>query len=221
MKKIKLWKKITIFICIILLIFIIINTRKFFIISSLNKKFSKYENCQNCHYLKHETTLNKREDKIIEVYKKDNVVKSITKFNENIITEFVYPNERRTYAQIQGEKEISMQKSKQDLRIIPNYLDGLDKMSIKTIVDYIKIRIITEELDGKDCYVMYNNDAKIYFDKDTGLAIKVEMYFDEETYIITYQYSFNEVTDKDVEELNLSDYEVIPYSNLEKLHKIY
>ena len=68
---------------------------------------------------------------------------------------------------------------------------------------------------------MYNNDAKIYFDKDTGLAIKVEMYFDEETYIITYQYSFNEVTDKDVEELNLSDYEVIPYSNLEKLHKIY
>ena len=214
MKKIKLWKKITIFIGIILLIFIIINMRKFFIISSLNKKFSKYENCLNCHYLKHETTLNKKEDKIIEVYKKDNVVKSITKFNENIITEFVYPNERITYVQSQGKKEISMQESKQDLRIIPNYLDGLDKISMKTIVDYIKIRIITEELDGKDCYVMYNNDAKIYFDKDTGLVIKMEMYFDEEIYIITYQYSFNEVTDKDVEELDVSDYDVIPSSNL-------
>ena len=213
-KKIKLWKKILIVISIILLIFIIINVRKIFIISSLNKKIAKYEECQNCYYLMNQTTLNKKDNKIIEMYKKDNVVKYITRFGKIITTEFVYPNERKTYLQIPGRKEMSLQETEQDQRVIPNFLEGLDKISLETITDYIRIKIITEKLDGKDCYVIYNSDAKVYFDKDSGLVIKVELFFDDETYTITYEYNFNEVTDKDMEEPDASDYNVISSGKL-------
>ncbi len=205
---------IIISILIILAIIIVLLLRKIFIISSLNKKIAKYEECQNCYYVMNQTTLNKKDDKTIEMYKKNNVVKYITRFDKVIITEFVYPNERKTYVQIPGRKEMSLQETEQDLRIIPNFLEGLDKMSLETITDYIRIRIITEELNGKDCYVIYNSDAKIYFDKDTGLVIKVEVFFNDETYIQTYEYNFNEVTDKDMEEPDASDYEVISSGNL-------
>lgn len=205
---------IIISILIILAIIIVLLLRKIFIISSLNKKIAKYEECQNCYYVMNQTTLNKKDDKTIEMYKKNNVVKYITRFDKVIITEFVYPNERKTYVQIPGRKEMSLQETEQDLRIIPNFLEGLDKMSLETITDYIRIRIITEELNGKDCYVIYNSDAKIYFDKDTGLVIKVEVFFNDETYIQTYEYNFNEVTDKDMKEPDASDYEVISSGNL-------
>ena len=205
---------IIISILIILAIIIVLLLRKIFIISSLNKKIAKYEECKNCYYVMNQTTLNKKDDKIIEMYKKNNVVKYITRFDKVIITEFVYPNERKTYVQIAGRKEMSLQETEQDLRIIPNFLEGLDKMSLETITDYIRIRIITEELNGKDCYVIYNSDAKIYFDKDTGLVIKVEVFFNDETYTQTYEYNFNEVTDKDMEEPDASDYEVISSGNL-------
>ena len=205
---------IIISILIILAIIIVLLLRKIFIISSLNKKIAKYEESQNCYYVMNQTTLNKKDDKTIEMYKKNNVVKYITRFDKVIITEFVYPNERKTYVQIPGRKEMSLQETEQDLRIIPNFLEGLDKMSLETITDYIRIRIITEELNGKDCYVIYNSDAKIYFDKDTGLVIKVEVFFNDETYIQTYEYNFNEVTDKDMKEPDASDYEVISSGNL-------
>lgn len=205
---------IIISILIILAIIIVLLLRKIFIILSLNKKIVKYEECQNCYYVMNQTTLNKKDDKTIEMYKKNNVVKYITRFDKVIITEFVYPNERKTYVQIPGRKEMSLQETEQDLRIIPNFLEGLDKMSLETITDYIRIRIITEELNGKDCYVIYNSDAKIYFDKDTGLVIKVEVFFNDETYTQTYEYNFNEVTDKDMEEPDASDYEVISSGNL-------
>lgn len=205
---------IIISILIILAIIIVLLLRKIFIISSLNKKIAKYEECQNCYYVMNQTTLNKKDDKTIEMYKKNNVVKYITRFDKVIITEFVYPNERKTYVQIPGRKEMSLQETEQDLRIIPNFLEGLDKMSLETITDYIRIRIITEELNGKDCYVIYNSDAKIYFDKDTGLVIKVEVFFNDETYIQTYEYNFNEVTDKDMKEPDASDYEVISSGKL-------
>ena len=205
---------IIISILIILAIIIVLLLRKIFIISSLNKKIAKYEECQNCYYVMNQTTLNKKDDKTIEMYKKNNVVKYITRFDKVIITEFVYSNERKTYVQIPGRKEMSLQETEQDLRIIPNFLEGLDKMSLETITDYIRIRIITEELNGKDCYVIYNSDAKIYFDKDTGLVIKVEVFFNDETYTQIYEYNFNEVTDKDMEEPDASDYEVISSGNL-------
>lgn len=110
------------------------------------------------------------------------------------------------------------------------YSSSLPERVLMSIFTKIK----TVEVDGKKCYELSNLfngnflyaentiDMKAYVDKDTGLAVKlVEKFKKSEKIqgltapieneeikenITTYEYKFNEVTDKDMEEPDETEY---------------
>lgn len=102
------------------------------------------------------------------------------------------------------------------------YSDGLLPRILNSIVTSIK----TVEVDGKKCYevsskynhnLLYEQNTQkvlVYVEQDTDLAIKKVETFNENGKLIenitTYEYKFDEVTDENMKEPDLSEYKQIP-----------
>ena len=228
-KKMKLWKKVLLVILVVLLVFIIMTARKMIILASLDDKVSEYQNSKNIYS---RTVLNndKLKSQTVEVYVKDDVMKQVIKTEKldgtaNRIIQITYPDERKFYTESETSKEMRSYKENNS---------GLSKGAIvnfaetytlfEKLANSITANIKTEMVDGKECYVissLYNSNILydqgtekmlIYLEKDTGLAVKriaiVNKDGNKNEYITNYEYKFNSVTDNDIAEPDISEYEI-------------
>lgn len=231
-------KKIKCFFIIFVLISIIIITffvRKVMILSKLDKNVCDLENTKNNIYIKSYSTGNN--SVITELFIKEEVEKSIIKTNDKdmIMIQFIYPTERKLYVDSNEKKVCSVQKetaSKRttDISSAPNTHTVIVNFAhttnfIEKILLALNTKIKTTEINGKQCYELsgthspafiYNENSKgisAYLEKETGLPVaiveKIDKNGKEDIYTTSYEIEFDCVTDEDMAEPNISEYEII------------
>lgn len=217
----KLWKKISIGIGIVLIIFIIMTLRKFMIFTDLNNKNKAQQ--KNGNFYSKITT----EQKIVETYTKGDSKKVILKSDNQIhiqVTKpeywIVYDGVNKTGKRFEKNTEkVTMIESQDKISNFADYTTVFEKIW-NSICSHIK----TEKIDGQEYYVISGHNTnffapsenskgqKVYIDKNTGLTFKIIETVNEDgnvkDKVTTYEYQFNTVTDEDVAELDSSEYEL-------------
>lgn len=211
----------------ILLIFMILTTRKILIISNLKNLVEDYTQINNIHakiynYSGHLTT-----DEIL--VNNDKILKIHNIYTDNSLTKMIlYNNADSTNIYVDnGEKKIARLNSDESVDFeVYNYFVN------ESVNDFLMLSIfsdITEEYcNGKDCYKITNipqfmdsksNDETVYIEKDTGLIVRIikennlNSNFDID-YVTDFFYEFNTVTDEQIVEPNIEGYEV--QNNIDK-----
>lgn len=193
-----------------------INIRKAIIISDLNEKVIQ-QNAKNNIYVKFQTA-NINE----EIYKKDNIVKTILedKENQKKVTKITNGTTRMQYTESATENTLSTYEDTTNYGdVISNYVSTNILGVMEKISFIITSKISTQNEEDKECYVISNNnnpnsfkpegrkDLEVYIEKETGLPIKsIETYDDGQEIITTYEYAFDIVTDDDVQPLDNSKF---------------
>ena len=196
----KLGKKILIVAGVILIIFAILIGRKAWILKNLQRKVSNYTQMTN-YYVK--IVSHDGQESIYETYKKDD--KYLVKF------EVLSPNKSKVINYCNGETTncyIEREESKiaiLDTEALPSPAMITDYWSEFSTKEFIKMvlfkitRITSEAYNGKDCYKIQCKDGEntwdMYFEKETGLMAQPE-------------YQFNCVTEEDLVEPDVSEYEI-------------
>jgi len=217
----KILKAVLILIVIALVAFSIHVIRNMIILNSLDEKVKEQENNNNNIYgeiISNSSTIEKQTAKM---YLKDNVLKqeveTKTKDGNKVkLIQITYPNERKIFMyNNENEKTVQMYEEESNINnttIIMNYAESI-ALSEK-IVNSIVTKIKTEELDGKECYVIHGlhngnimyeagiEKVVVYIEKETGLPLKRLDIAKEKEFIITYEYKFDVVTDEDMKEPN-------------------
>lgn len=183
-------KILVIFLILLLLIllFFVYNTiRKFIIFTNLENKISNL-NTQNNIYSKSENN-----SQILEKYKKGTKIKTVLTNKDT------------------NEIKISYEDSSDNSDIIGNYATHFS--SFEKLKSSVTAHISTEKISGKKYYVISDKNninwsipddcqsMKVYFEKETGLPIKIIVEYKEKTEEYTYTYTFDTVTDSDVTEI--------------------
>lgn len=221
-KKMKLWKKIALIILAIVVIITLIIARKVIIVTNLQKNVSKYVNSENYH-------------KIMYVYMQDSYVKSeiftlgdrkaitITRINKGnkVITKiYVKGNTTNIYTETQDKKIVSLNTGIQVYEEIqdPLYTENLLERILASAIATIK----SEKCNGKECYLIENflsgyilSENGTYINKETGLDVRTKSIevTDPNTGInvsglTDCLYEFNTVTENDLQEPDISQYEI-------------
>lgn len=218
----KIVERIILIIGVIVILYLIYVIRNAVILSAIDGRIAKYENSTNL-YKKVVTEKNGIVRTSAEIYFKDGVDKTI--FNaENGKTMIQIDGKDTHKIFIEPDKKASISKGQAEKSMIANFADsyygvlGVFKNSLMTL-------ITTEEVNGKECYkitgyldnFIVSQDIKglptVYIEKDTGLAIKyVENLKDGTVNTINYEYKFNVVTDDDLKEPDISEYDVQYYN---------
>lgn len=221
-------KCIGIIILAIILIFIIATARKTIIINNIENKIKKYEKMDN-YYIR-TRTYDGDSLSISEYYNKGNVTKSETiSLNENSgknkMIRTYNGKESNTYMESDESKVAILNTNSSIIK------EGIDNcIETNNIIETIKLaltsKITTEYCNGKLCYRIqisyepYQNseDLILYIEKETGLLIRMHngtrIYEDEKiSGIYDYTYKFNTVTDEDVKEPNIEEYDIVKNEN--------
>lgn len=224
-KKMKLWKKILIIILIILLFFIIITARKMVIMNNLENKSKQYTNLDNYQV----TKFNYQGDnlQIFKTYKKGDKSLSIIKLlNENgtrSLTSYIDGNINHLYLDVQEAKIAILEGNG-----VPSPMQIYDSLYTENLWQKILMatfsNIKSEECNGKNCYkielafspnYLYSENEKVtvFFDKETGLTVRktdgtLEKNGKKTNIIADYYYEFNNVTDDDLKEPDISQYKI-------------
>ena len=227
MKK-KTGEKILIIILIILCILIAIFARKAVILSKIDKKVTNYENnYKNIHV----SEVYESDDytSLINIYIKDDICKSVVEKTEkngekSKIIQIVYPNERKLFIESNKGKKLYVYEGEAPVR--GSHIEKDHYMSYSVLVNYaysmgwpnrilqsIVTKIQSTEINGKKCYKLSDVFEKekyiVYVDKETGLTTKIIQENDNNKSKVNYNYSFNTVTDEDIKEPNISDYDLV------------
>lgn len=216
-KEFKLWKKILIIVfLVIVILFLVLTIRKMAIIYSLEEKLSEYQQLDNIY----SKSYNNSPDgtMIFEKYYKDNVEKDILTSSEDNkkITQYIYNDERKVFTGYNNQKTVEIEKNNNSIEspILINYTNA-DNF-LKLLYNGLTTTISTGNLNGYECYILSSSinsnfkyeenskDIRIYIDKATGLTVKYEDVINNQT--ITYEYSFNEVSDEDMKEPDITQY---------------
>lgn len=216
-KEFKLWKKILIIVfLVIVILFLVLTIRKMAIIYSLEEKLSEYQQLDNIY----SKSYNNSPDgtMIFEKYYKDNVEKDILTSSEDNkkITQYIYNDERKVFTEYNNQKTVEIEKNNNSIEspILINYTNA-DNF-FKLLYNGLTTTISTGNLNGYECYILSSSinsnfkyeenskDIRIYIDKATGLTVKYEDVINNQT--ITYEYSFNEVSDEDMKEPDITQY---------------
>ena len=217
-KSIKFNKKIVLFILFIMLFFIHF-IRNAIIISSLNKKITKYENITNYHEIW--STYSNESITIFDVYYKDGKYKQIlTHYDYNsFIKNDEPPSKVLTYRDENGkettffynEKIISSNYKNETSKISPQNMSHIT-MAKETPLNFIlscfNSFITSDACNGIDAYKIYNiiEKSSAHFSKETGLTIRSSSgfsygsYNEEQKYVDCISdiiYEFYTVTDED------------------------
>ena len=218
----KLMKRILIVIAVILLIVGIWILRNVMIFKKLESNLKPYEEATN-YYIK---MYMRDSNQVYETYRKENrYATKIRILPSNGVKErklMCYGNGETFNTYINADEKKVAQLNSVGVSIpspatVVNVFEGM------TALEYLKMAtfstIATEDWNGKDCYkimlryspnVMYMTepDGTInpenfygYFEKETGLMLKFGMN--------EYEYRFNSVTDNDLKEPNVENYEVM------------
>ena len=222
----KIFKFILLILIAILIIFVVNTIRKIVIISNLQNKVSKYINYNN-YYLK--SVSNQGEGQIIEFYKKDNCY--ITNLTSNSLNGsrklIIYFNGKTTNTYI----EVNTDNNTSKVAILDS--DGVSNGG--QITNYIHTNNIgellfmamiysinTEIVNNVECYKMNNlfiqkdSEVGFYIDKKTGLAIRIMEVANSiidgnkqsSQIIVDYDYKFDIVTDEDLKEPDINQYQI-------------
>lgn len=210
--------KIFAILLVVLIVALLFGTiiRKAIIISDLNEKVIQ-QNAKNNIYVKFQTA-NINE----EIYKKDNIVKTILedKENQKKVTKITNGTTRMQYTESATENTLSTYEDTTNYGdVISNYVSTNILGVMEKISFIITSKISTQNEEDKECYVISNNnnpnsfktegrkDLEVYIEKETGLPIKsIETYDDGQEIITTYEYAFDIVTDDDVQPLDNSKF---------------
>lgn len=212
-----------IIICVLLVMGNVV--RKMYILTKLDNSVTEKNNSIDNMYKSITYTRNPAMGADLEIYKKDDVIKIVTKMKDGSATEinYYYPSVRRTYSETKESKTVS---TKTD-NLEPFFKAEIDNFTHSNtfndrIIAAFNTTIKTVEINGIKCYelsgdrspfFLYNGDSmdfRIYLEKDTGIPVKQieECMVDNEIvdYIIDYEYKFDVVTDEDMKEPNVSEY---------------
>lgn len=224
-KKMKLWKKILIVLLVVLLIFVAFTARKIIIISNLSKKLEKYQNMDNIYA---RTAADHASITSYEKYYKDGVEKDVIWSAEKNVKfiQYTYKDQRKLFQEMEDKKTLNVYKESNEnvsSPILVNYIMSVDLMG--NLINSLTSKITTENVDGKECYVLENKynpnflydanatNLKVYIEKETGLTTKVVEFITTDGVksqkTINYDYSFGTVTDEDMSEPDASLYELI------------
>lgn len=212
-KKFKILRNILLAILVIILIFVGNTFRKYSIIKNLDKKAKEIAKSTNYHIKL--TKTEGGEVSTFEYYEKDGKMAYIFKININ-----------GTFHQLLGYKNKDSEKyhvyietkegKTADLQcggVVPDIkLRNVDFECFSPIGDFIecsslKVKESKTVYNGKKCYVIEENTLRTYRDMDTGLKIRVS----DESYVVTYEYEFDNVDDSVFVEPDLSEYEIVEH----------
>lgn len=231
-KKMKLWKIVLLIVVILLFLFILLTVRKMFILSSLSSKAMAYDNATNLYTKSDFSNNSTSQFSSIEHFFKDDVIKqiAISKDKTKQLIQVITPNERRNYT-ISGENKVL------NIYYQDNSMVHVSRTSNFTgsttlpecFLTAITSKVYTENLEQEPHYVLESSSsnnfvlagdiqkAKAYINKETGLTTKLVAYAKQtdgtiQEFTISYHYSFNTVTDADMEEPDRNEYKVIETS---------
>lgn len=186
---------------IVVLLLVVLFLWRLITLNNIKKLNEESIKISNIHYVR------EGNDSIVEVWKKDNIVKQ----NMNNISgsvnltlwknfkndeEYTLYNNEKKYSSI-GTEIIS-----NELQANHIYLLDYNNTIILALNPMVKIR--TKEYDNKSCWYLKDRQEEVYIDKETGIVLynKNEQLGRE----IKLKYSINTVTDEDVAKPDLSDY---------------
>jgi hypothetical protein len=222
----KSWKSILIFILVVIVVLLIVLgislIRKHLIIQDIIKKQAEYSEIDN-YYVR---ITDKLTPNVIEYYQNgDEQLEKVINydgFNEISQTSYSYYKNGKIdeYVVVGDDKTVTIGKNG-SLKYSKNYFFN-DYFSTENKLEYIKmllkLKITSEKYNGKECYLIDINsldsvsggiqfypDQKVrnlYIEKETGLIITTDFNIE------VYEYEFNNVTDKDLEEPDIAEFEV-------------
>lgn len=198
-KKMKLSKKILLLVLSIALIYVLTVIYKYSILTIIQKRNEESNNSNNRYY--HSVT----QDTIIEVYKKDGIMKvnlqavqgdgDITLWkNENTGEEYVFWNDSKIYSKNNGG---IMGISPSSMMTAPDFLSRL------MVAIHPMMFVGTQKYNGTYCYNLKFDDVYEIIEKETGHIL-----YTNNGGSRSIKYSFDTVTDEDVKLPDISEYEL-------------
>lgn len=189
---------------LILILFIIVVGRKFFILTSLSNKANSSITLTN-YYTKTETYSNGQMS-ILESYNKDGVTlgkMNIFSEDKSPIKMILYKSKTEGITLIDNGETKTLNNSG-FLSINPVFFTGQNIlenlfMAVTTSVDKVK-------LNQKECYLIRFDNTEKFIDVDTGLAVKMIDNANNRT--TDYKYEFNVVKNSDVSRPDTTGYDV-------------
>ncbi len=205
---------------IIVIIYLIFIIRNSIILNTLHNKNMAYESSNNVYK---RVISEKADGKIVEaeVFYKDGTDKTIVRYNGK--EKFIQIDSKSTH------KFFALESKKATVQ------DNQGLVSKSQIVDFTETSygfwgvffngatnlITTEEVNGIECYKITGpmdsmiasgegvGFPSVYIEKETGLPVRFEETLKDGRVIeTTYEFRFDVVTDKDLEEPDLSEYEI-------------
>ena len=206
------------------IIFLGLTVRKMVIINNLKNKLAQFINSNN-YYVK---TIVDQGDSIVitDFYCKDSsailLLNSTIKSNreERKLINYFEGDKINTYIESAGNKVALL-----DSNATPSKVEILNSFQFENNVWKLfqtstKLSIKNSKLDGKECYVINGGQqTEAYIEKETGLVIKAKNGFATDEYgnisdiIVEYYYEFENVTDDNIKEPNISEYIILENNN--------
>ncbi len=214
----KVFKVIILIIILLLLITVIHLLRNYFIIRKLQNKLTEttlsknYQIKQTIEQPLSYVVLNmfqtEKQGKLVEhrvSLENFEVLENITIFNDNSVT---------TYNKLNDEKTINYNSTTRQLKIINPYNLYTSDSDSSLIIELFKTKISTIEYNNKKCFCISNSMTHdMYIDKETGLVLRTlngnvtSSNGDNIEIENKYMYVFDKVTNEDVLEPNINDYQ--------------
>ncbi len=224
-KKFKLLKILLALIVLILLLAIIYIFRNVMILNKLQNKITAFEKNNNI-YSKVDSEVSTIENFILG----DNS-KLIMKFKDKPITQVQIKtgNDYENYMFYEVVNKVSINNNSSDYINRPKVDNLIETFGFfDKIIKSITFKISTENIDGKEYYVIENKEnnkyvllndierSKAYIDKETGLPFKLvnkgksnDLDSEVKEYTISYTYNTDVVTDSDLSKPNIEKYELM------------
>lgn len=214
--------KIIIF--VIIAIVLISIGRKAIILRNLSKKYEETSGIDNYHSRAY--IYNGTNSQVIDTYFKDGktltILKSLDNGKSSKIIEYTDNAKTNTYMESNNEK-IAFLNSETKLKLLNNSDAIYENVKQYFLKNSILSTIKSVKCNGIDCYYISNfqnniipdgeQDYGIYIDKKTGLPVRVlggtvSSNFEINDMIIDYHYEFNTVKSEDIQEPNITEYEI-------------
>lgn len=198
-KKKYVGRSILIILALILIIFLILIFRKVIILSKISGITIGYSNQDNFYGEMY--TYDNKNFSVIKTYRLD---------GNYLTTVSLYANGNEEHRKItmykNGDEELSLIEAGDNKTVINN--DNTISINTSVVNSYnyqnsiwdrirlaLVFKITKQELYSKECYVLENNNWKIYIDANTGLLVREE----QNSYVRDYFYELNTVIQEDLQ----------------------
>ncbi len=197
-KKLKVWKKISIIIAIIFAIYIIVTLYKYSVLTKIYERNMETRNITNRYYY------SETDDQIDEFWQKDNLLKHHIKSKEKIgdmVTwedtntgeKYVFWNEPRKIYSEGGQVFINE----------TVFTESESKFRLMEAANPLMF-VYPQKYEDKQCYHITMFEVTEIIEKETGILL-----YTNNGKNSTLHYSFNTVTDEDVAKPDVTEYELI------------